>query len=344
MKSNNVYVNNISLQNTISIIDGNDRSSTQIVKNIVITGIIMLTMAQITISARPENAEYVDKLASYKDIKKKFVTSQVGRTLAAATGIAASYPYLMQDPQMKENDAEKIRQIICDMVDMPSPNIRRIKPSIAEWQQYAKGEAGSAMGQIISCPSTNLKTINVDPNVTTYGIREAISALGISNELLSKHNITPATVVLEMRSIYLVDKAGLPIERLEYDEPTSIFSKIQKEVLNENLIRTGTINSNLVTGLEPEAAITRAQIEKHLNPRELIAYNFAINTGDKNILKKYTETVKKRAKAPSEPKPGTSSEVKSVQEMQDAFESAAIANLIKAIDSKDSLEVTFETP
>lgn len=300
LKKNTMYLNNISLPDIFDIADAPDTEhGGQVLANILISGVAMQIMAQISLSAQPEDAEYVDKLPSYKDMKKKFITSQHGRTLASATGFATAFPYLMQDPTMQGDDtAEKIVQLIIDSVDCPSPNVRRIKPTIAEWEQFARGESGSAFGQMISCPSTNLKTINIEGSaIKNAGLEDAIKSVGISNQILEKHNITTTTICNEMRSIYLLNSAGIPVPKLEYDEPKTIFSKIQAEILGDELIRTGTINSALSKGLEPDASITRTLIEKYLTKYELIAYNFAIRSGDKNILRKYTELVKSRAKS-----------------------------------------------
>lgn len=268
-----------------------------ILKNIAISAVSLVTMAQISISAIPENAEYVDKLPSYRDIKRKFITSETGRTAAASAAIATSFPYLMHDPDMQGDDTPvKVAQIISDLVDNPSPNVKRIKPSIAEWKQYAKGEMGSAIGQMLSCPSTNLKALNIDgQNVKNFNMEDAISASGISKETFERYSITPEIIAQKIKSIYLVNNSGIPIISLEYDEPKTIYSKIQEEILKESLIRVGVINTNLKKGREPDSAISRSQIEKYLNKYELIAYNFAIRSGDKNILKKYRDIVKQRA-------------------------------------------------
>lgn len=298
MKKNNMYLNNISFQDIFGIADSPESEfASQILINILVSGVAMQIMSQIALSAQPEDAEYVDKLPSYKDMKKKFITSQHGRTLAAATGFATAYPYLMQDPVMQGDDvAEKIVQLITDAVDCPSPNVRRISPTIGEWAQFAKGEAGSVFGQMISCPSTNLKTINIDgPTIQKAGLEDAIKTVGISSQVLEKYEITVPTICNKMRSIFLINNSGIPIQKLEYDEPKTIYSKIQFEILGDYLDRVGTINATLQKGLEPDTAITRTLIEKYLSKYELLAYNLSIRSGDKNILKKYTDLVKKRA-------------------------------------------------
>ncbi len=296
--SNSLYILNSSVNDIVEIFDSSLNESKRIIENIIISGVSMLTMAQISLSALPENAEYVDKLPSYRDIKKKFITGPIGRTLAACSGIASAYPYLMQDPLLSGDDnTEILNTIVLDMVDNPSPNTRRIRPSIPDWQLFAKGEAGAAMGQMISCPSTNFKTVNIQPEVLKYNLTEAIGSLGINKEILNKHNITPTYIAGKIRNTYLVGTNGIPINKLIYDEPDTIHSKIQSEILKDEIQRSGLINTNLVKGQEPNIAISKTHIEKYLNRKELIAYKFAINTGDKNILKKYTDMIKERAKS-----------------------------------------------
>lgn len=296
-KPNQIYIRNISLDDTFLIVDSTSQDSGLILLNIIISGISIMTMSQIAISARPENASYVDKLPSYKDIKKKFITSYIGRTLAACSGLAAAYPWLMQDPEMQDDEnAEKIIQIVTDLVDNPSPNTRRIKPSVTNWQLYAKGEFGAAMGQMISCPSTGLKTINLAQDIILYGFKEAIDLLGINESTLEKFNITQELIVTKMREIYLSENSGLPINSIIYNEPKTIYSKIQNDILGNDIIRTGYTNSNSIRNIESNIIVTKNLAEKYLSSRELIAYKFAINTGDKNILKKYIDLVRFRSK------------------------------------------------
>jgi hypothetical protein len=298
---NNIYVINISLNNSFKIIDNSSPEAYLILKSMIITGISMMIMAQITVSALPEKYDYIDKLPSYIDIKKKFITSNHGRSLAAVSGLAASYPWLIQDPSMNDDDcADKIIHIIFDMIDNPSPNSKRIKPSVSDWQLFAKGEISAAFGQILSCPTTNFKTINIEPNISRFGFIEAYSLLGFDAEILNKYNITPELILNAMKTNFLTELSGLPVDSLSYNESNLIYSRIQADILDDKISRTGLVNSKLVKGQEPSSAITRAIIEKYLNPRELIAYNFAINTGDKNILKKYTDMIIERSKKDSE--------------------------------------------
>lgn len=297
---NNLYVNNIQLKDVSNLFEsGNSEHTPHIILNMVVAGVSTFIMSQLTISARPEGPEYTDQLQSYKDIKRRVIISTPGRTLAAVIGLASAFPYMLGDIKMKGEDiAIGLGLITVEMVESQAPNTKRIKPSTADWQSYAKGEMGAATGQLLSCPSTNLKTLNIDgQNVQNYNLEDAIDAIGIEKETLQKYNITPERVTNEFKSIFLVDNSGMPIYKIEYDEPQTIYSKIQADIFGDTLIRSGKMNSSLIKGLEPESPITKTQIEKHLDKYELIAYNFAIKSGDKNILRKYTDIVKERARS-----------------------------------------------
>lgn len=272
-----------------------------IFKNMMIAGVMLIVMAQISISVMPEKTEYIDKLPSYKDIKKKFISSYIGRTLAACNGIAKAYPWLMQDPIMQGNDIPfKISKLIFDLVDNPTPNIRRIKPSVREWQLYAKGEYGAALGQMLSCPSTNLKILNLDGSkLKDYDLSDAFEAIGIKKEALDRYSITCFNISSDIKSNYLLNGSGMPINVLHYKEPRTIYSKIQEEIMSSNILRTDFFGSdnNTEKHLNFNELISLEQIENYLTKYELIAYNFALKSGDKNILKKYTELVKQRIKS-----------------------------------------------
>lgn len=103
-------------------------------------------------------------------------------------------------------------------------------------------------------------------------------------------------IVTKIREIYLSENSGLPLNSIIYNEPKTIYSKIQNDILGNDIIRTGYSNSNPIGNSESNIVVTKSLAEKYLSSRELIAYKFAVNTGDKNILKKYIDLVKLRSK------------------------------------------------
>nr|YP_010700356.1 putative group II intron reverse transcriptase/maturase mat6 [Flexiglena variabilis]WCH63522.1 putative group II intron reverse transcriptase/maturase mat6 [Flexiglena variabilis] len=299
MKKNNIYLNGLNFQEVFDIVDNpKSQYSELILKNIIITGISIVSMAQISLSALPQKSDFVDKLPSYKDMRKKFISSNIGRTVAACIGIARAYPWLIQDPIMQGEDSSfKISQIIFDLVHNPIPNLRRIKPSIVEWQLYARCEAISSFGQILSCPSTNLKIMNMDGSqVKDYGLYEAFKIIGIKEEIFNKYSLNFSDIVNEIRSIFLINDNGLSINLLRYCESNTIYSKVQDEVLGKNILREQTLIKDLHFPLNSYRFIPKIQLEKVLSKYELIVYNFALKNRDKNILKKYNFLINERMK------------------------------------------------
>lgn len=302
-KKNNIYVGNLGFgEITEVVITPDNPKAEQAILYLSVVGIVLNMMAQIRISARNESAEYTDQLPSYKDIKRKIIAAAPGKYVAGLVGVLSSLPYLMQDSSIsQDNMALLICQLCEDMSMSNSPNTKRVRPNISNWQEYAKGEAGSALGQLLSCPATNLKLLNIDGSkVSNYGINEALMNLGIPQELLNKYDITTEVIKDVIRSLLAMDSSGIPISAITYEEPNEINSKIQDEILSDIMSRTGVVNTRLEKGMEPESSISKIQIDKYLTKYELIAYNFAIRSGDKNILKKYTDLVKQRSLKSSE--------------------------------------------
>lgn len=296
-KKNNIYINRISFREMFDIVDYPESEySGLILKNIIISGIMLNVMAQISISVLPEKMDYIDKLPSYKDVKKKFISSYIGRTVAACNGVAKAYPWLMQDSIMQGNDINlKISKIIFDLVDNPTPNVRRVKPSIGEWQIYTKGEAGAALGQMLSCPATNLRILNIDGSqVSRYGLNEAFEVLGIDQHILDKYSVNLHDISNDIRSIYLLNGSGMPVNFLQYRESEIVYSKIQEEILGGHIVRIDPKNNGIYQDRDFNKINQPVHLENYLTKYELIAYNFAIKSRDKNILKKYTDLLKQR--------------------------------------------------
>lgn len=299
---NTLYVINISIRDMIEVIEvlndiNLDNEIKDLLDSILISCISMFTMSQISVSARPENFEYVDKLPSYKDLKRKFICSEHGRSLAACMGFAAAFPYAYQDKKIYDEFPFIARTVIYDFIKTSGPNYKRIKPTVESWPAYAKGEMGAAIGQMLSCPATNLNVLNINSfEVCNFGILDAVNNSGISPAILDKYRVSIEDIKTKMRNIYLFDDNGTLLSNLTYNEPKLIYSKIQEEILGDFLFRDDIVNTNVVKGLESDFRITKKVIEDCLSKRELLAYNFAIRSGDKNILKRYIDLVKKRIK------------------------------------------------
>lgn len=292
-----LYILNLEVTKVFEIFDNLDfEISRVILLNIIITTIAIFTMVQIAISAKPERIEYLDKLPSYLDIKKKFISNSMGKTFAACVGFARSFPYLIYEKKFYNEDVSlNSIKIISDMLNSIGSNRKRSKPSVPEWQLYAVGEMSAAVGQMLSCPSTNLKILNIiESEVVSYDLRQCIRKLGLNKILYLKYNITLKIIKDSIQKVYMVDNKNIYIKKLIYTESNLITSKIQNEILGNSLIRNNFFNIKKFEYLDLVSIIGVIQKRNYLTKYELMAYEFAIKVGDKNILRKYTDLIRKR--------------------------------------------------
>lgn len=296
-KKQSLYVLKLELSKVFELFDVIELElSRNILMNIIIAGISIFVMAQISLSARPASVEYIDKLPSYVDLKRKFISSNIGRTFAACIGFARAFPYLIHEKRFKNgNITLNSIEIITDMINSIGSNINRCKASVFVWQVYALGEMNASLGQMLSCPSTNLKILNINESeLVSYDLRQCIKNLGINKNLYLKFNINLGTIKLSIQKIYMLDSKNIPIKKLIYAEPININSKIQNEILGNSLIRNNLFNIEGLNYMDLVSVMYLIQRENYLSKHELIGYEFAINSGDKNVLRKYTHLIKKR--------------------------------------------------
>lgn len=305
-KSNTVYINNLSVAQVFELFDGADYAlAKRVFENIVIgmTGVFM--MVQISISARPNKVEWIDQLPSFKEIKTKIINGAPGMYLSGCIGLVLAYPYAREE--LESNGPEMYNVLVNmleEMIESHTSNIKRIQPTRSNWLPYARGEMGSAKGQILSCPATNIKKLNIDGNdAPGYGIEEMLDAIGLSPDLYVKYDLDATRLKGLVKNIFLVDKGGIPFSDLIYNEPNNIGSKIQNQIFANCIIRTEEIGSRLVKGEEPNFPINKNILQQYLTKGELFAYDISIRTGDAQMTKKLTETALARAKKAPEVDP-----------------------------------------
>jgi hypothetical protein len=298
-KGKNVYFSNLSVAQAFELFDSASYEfSKEIFENFVLCLIGLFIMVQISISAKPESGEWVERLPSYKDIKSRIINGKPGSVLSACFGITLAFPYALDDLEgegikMYDDLAVLVQQLI----ESQGANVKRIKPSKAEWLSFARGEMGSVRGQLLSCPSTNIARLNIDgSDVSSYNIQNVLENSGLDESMFPKYDLSIDIIVVKFRKLFLIDKGGLPIENLIYDEPGNISSRIQNEIFGGNIIRSENVGTKLVKGVEPASPINRSILSENLTKNELFAYDIAIRSGDVAMVKKLTNTAISRTK------------------------------------------------
>jgi hypothetical protein len=298
-KDGNIYLCNISLPVAFEIFNSASfEEAKKLLTNFVTCGIGMMMMTQIGISSKPQNAEWVDQLRSIKDIKQNIINSKVGLTVSACIGLTAAYPSAIFDLDIKE---EEIGEYFCslahEMVESNTGNTKRIKPSKTEWLAYARGEMGAAKGQMLSCPTTNIERLNINNSqIISYSVQDALNNLGFAKETYFKYGINADNIITYIRPMFLKDKGGLPIEKLVYNEPNFVKSKIQNEIFGDCLVRIESVKDSLEKGVIPDRPMSKEFLAKNLSKMQLFAYNVAVRTGDTPMIKKLTSLAMQNSK------------------------------------------------
>lgn len=294
----NIYLCNISFSQTFQLANKcNFEQAKKFITSLVMSGVSLVIMAQLSISSRPQKSEWVDQLDSMKDIKRKIINSEYGLFASACFAVTMAFGYVMEEIRAREDPYGALASVVIHLVESYDSNVRRIKPSKENWLLHARGEMGAVKGQMLSCPSTNITKLNIDgAEAISYGFEDAIRVMGLSKELLDKYELSIEGLKLKYRNIMLTDNGGLPIDKLVYNEPKFVSSKIHNEILGDALIRVETVKASLEKGVEPFSAINTTIISKYLDEMEYFAYNAAIRTGDVKMARHLTNIVLERSK------------------------------------------------
>lgn len=296
---NNIYVNNISMSQAFELFDSvNNDLAKPLFESFVMTGLILLMMAQISISSEPESSQWVDQLPSYRALKS-FINTKMGLTVAACFGLSIAFGYAMDDLGREDKQRfEKLILLVPEMVESQSANTKRLKPSKSNWLAFARGEMGAAKGQMLSCPNTNLAKLNIDrSSISSHGLKEALNSLGFDKELFMKYDFGPEQIRTKVRNYFLIDSTGKPINTITYHEPIFIKSKLQSELLGDSITRLGDILIKFETGVGPITEISKSNLKQLFSKSEYFAYNIAVRTGDISMIKRLSTLAIERSKS-----------------------------------------------
>lgn len=218
----------------------------RIFKNFVITGVVIFIMAQISISSAPNKIDWINELPSYKHLKL-ILNSKVGMTVSACFGITSAFGYAVEALEGYGNEKfDLLATLVTEMVDTIGGNTKRIQPSKANWLLFARGESGAARGQFLSCPNTNLEKLNIkETDVINYDFINCLNNIGFEKKTFLKYGITPEIIKVEIRNLLLTDKTGMLMSFIRYNEPKTVYSKIQSEIFGDSIIRSNEISISL---------------------------------------------------------------------------------------------------
>ncbi len=129
-------------------------------------------------------------------------------------------------------------------------NSKRLsRPTAHNWADYINGELSSSLGKLLSCPSSNLKTFNVDAgSVNKWGRDEIIDSVMVSRAELEAQGVRRESVIEDVRQVCLTDAGGIPKGKLVFPESQVVSSKVEREIFGDSVSRDGSVNSALAEG------------------------------------------------------------------------------------------------
>jgi len=269
----------------------------EIFSSFITVAVLLFIMAQINISSAPNKAEWVDKLPSYMQYKK-FINGKHGLIVSACFGLTIAFGYAMEDLEAHgEEKFEYLSSLALNLAESNTGNSKRLSPNKGNWLPYARGEMVAAKGQFLSCPNTSLTRLNINGSeVVNYGIIECLNNIGFDKETYDKYDINSENIKQIVRNLFLTTNSGIPMNNISYDEPNTVYSKIENEIFGSDICRIPKMNFQLEKGMEPSNVLSRYSLKKYLTPQELFAYDIAVRTGDTYLPKKFSILAQTRSK------------------------------------------------
>lgn len=278
----NVFkVDGYKLEDLINFLNepGNDSMDpelkTEIATHLIVTAVIICIMAQIRLNSKESN-QFVDGLMSFKFYKRKFISDLPGRTWCTLIPLYEAIDKLkLSILEIFENyfgEAIKPHKVI---------NGQPTENNATDYFLYRRTVI---LGLLQACPATKLKFFNLNVDTLNWNLEDALKFIcpnglpfNITTELI---RTTILQTVIDPRN------GGI----LTFDEPSTIMSKIEKEIFEDKLVRNGQISTRIQTNGElPSNRLTLEQIETLLNPTQIRSYKVALRFGDTKTLRQLND-------------------------------------------------------
>ena len=238
---------------------------------------VITTLVQLRYSST-ESPQFFDGLASTKYYKKKIITARPGMV------------WCTMIPAYETFDLLGLSLLETFIADPILPNRKISKLTKDNCTEFFKSRRSSLLGSLNSCPSTNSTFFNLDSNCVNWNTSEALKFIH-PNGLPAE--ITKEMITDEMAKLILTTGNDLTLEKVTFDEPNNIISKIESEILRDKIVRNNKVETSLKqSGNLPDNRLTEEILKQVFNSSELRRYRVALRFGDKNILKELNELAK----------------------------------------------------
>jgi hypothetical protein len=241
----------------------------------------MVIITQIRISHIKQSTQYVDSLPSIRLYRTRILCGLPGRTMCAFVGLMDCFPFIQGD----------IHLSLLQYTEFGMSTAKPVaRPNQENYPQYVWYRMSQVISYIQAVPTTNINLISLPSNCDTWGLDEVITYLD-PNRII---NWDLPKIQQSLTYHILTNKGGFQETKVSLDEPSSTYSKLETQILGGIIDRTGVVSSTLEdSGKLPNSPITKQMLEKHLTSREQLIYESALATGNKELLQKLNNKVRK---------------------------------------------------
>lgn len=267
-------------------------------------------LVQIRANFTQTPAQQIEKIPSYKYLKKKLIGGENSPVLKSAAIIAC----LMTSVFVSISTTSEFEAYLQQALSSYSPNSKHFQnlgPS--NYLLWIPGFMARHIGLFSSCPSSNIKIFNFPRDINLWDINKLMSALGPIAQ-----GVDSQQVLYNLHELVFENEAGLAVDQLQFSEPR-ITSALEQSILlahpGSQIIRSGIPEQSKMT---PSDQIL---IEKYLTPLEQMRFTQAQQYNLTNIMSALINKARKLAASEAidvegepvqEPSQETDTEIKEV--------------------------------
>lgn len=252
---------------------------------LIINALCIVILVQLRYSIT-EDAKYYDQLPSIKYYKKKILSAEPGLTWCTLISALECINYI--DLSLLE-----IAQTFIIKPISPSKKVggKPTKGNATEWFLHRRSVI---LGTIQSCPSTKASAFGLNSSCANWTTDDALNFIW-PNGL--PENVTKQNIISDFKDYLLTGTNDTTMSKITFKEPNLIKSKIEEEIFSDIIVRNGETSTKVLeSGILPDNRVTKDQLEKFLNSKELRQYRVALKFGDNQVLKELNTIASKRIK------------------------------------------------
>lgn len=264
-------------------LDDDSGTETELYNHLGVAALTVVMLVQLRYSCL-EAPQYFDGLPSTKYFKKKVLCTTPGVTWCTMIPAYETFDFL-------NLSLMEIFEVFIGEPIIPSKKIQG-KITKENSTEYFKSRRSSLLGKLQSCPATQAAHFGLDRNCVNWDIDDAIKFI-FPNGL--PHGLTKEDLVKSLNKFILTGSNDTKLEKVVFDEPNNLTSKIETEALEGKVLRNGKVDTTIKSsGTLPNNRPTENMLLETLDSSEFRRYKVALRFGDNKTLRELNNLVNQR--------------------------------------------------